>query len=61
LDKSQEPGHIRVVLGSDYTLPANFGQNQPVAGAGPGAFDPAPTPTPVEGQPLAGDATPCVD
>jgi LCP family protein required for cell wall assembly len=65
LDSSQEPGHIRVVLGNDYALPANFGQNQPVSRAGLGPSDPAasnaPPPTPVEGQPLAGDAVPCVD
>jgi LCP family protein required for cell wall assembly len=61
LDKSQEPGHIRVVLGNDYTLPANFGQNQPVAGPNDPAASAPPVPTPVEDQPLAGDATPCVD
>ena len=57
LDSSQEPGHIRVVLGNDYTLPANFGQSPSVTGAGPGT-DPAASD---DGQSLAGDATPCVD
>jgi hypothetical protein len=62
LDATQEPGHIRVVLGADYTLPPSFGQSDTAPTAVNAASDaPAPTPTPDPGHPLNGSGIPCVD
>jgi LCP family protein required for cell wall assembly len=62
LDATQEPGHIRVILGADYTLPPSFGQSDTARNAVNAASDaPAPTPTPDPGQPLDGGGIPCVD
>ena len=62
LDATQEPAHIRVILGADYTLPPSFGQSDTAPSAVNAASDAsAPTPTPDRGQPLDGGGIPCVD
>jgi LCP family protein required for cell wall assembly len=62
LDATQEPGHIRVILGADYTLPPSFGQSDTAPSAVNAASDASgPTPTPDPGQPLDGGGIPCVD
>jgi LCP family protein required for cell wall assembly len=64
LDATQEPGHIRVVLGADYTVPAAFGESMSSADS-PSHSAPAqsssPTPTPDQGQPVDGGGIPCVN
>src|SRR3984893_4431470 len=62
LDTTQEPGHIRVILGADYTLPPSFDQSDTAPSAVNAASDAsAPTPTPDPGQALGGAGIPCVD
>ena len=68
LDSTQEPGHIRVTLGSDYSLPSGFGTSDPTTAAATGmsansaASDgPDPSATPDQGQPVLGGDVPCVN
>ncbi|MBV9089773.1 MAG: LCP family protein [Mycobacteriaceae bacterium] len=74
LDSGQEPGHIRVILGSDYALPSSFGTSDPTAATAAGVSansagiansagsqDSDPTPTPDRGQPVVGAGVPCVN
>ena len=65
LDATQEPAHIRVTLGPDYTPPTGLAQSEATAdalGARPDGGDAATTtPTPDRGQPIAGGDIPCVD
>ncbi len=75
LDSSQEPGHIRVTLGSDYALPASFGTSNPTTASATGvsvnstnstgsagsASSDGTDPTPDEGKPVVGGDLPCVN
>jgi LCP family protein required for cell wall assembly len=63
LDATQEPGHIRVILGADYNLPPSLGQSDtaPHTSTAPAYDASAPTPTPDQGHPLDGSDIPCVD
>jgi hypothetical protein len=62
LDATQEPGHIRVILGTGYQ-PPSLGQSDTepssINSAAPDAS--TPTQTPDQGQPVNGGAIPCVD
>jgi LCP family protein required for cell wall assembly len=66
LDSSQEPGHIRVTLGPDYTLPSSFGTSDPTTATATGvsansAGSDSTDPTPDQGMPLVGGDVPCVN
>jgi hypothetical protein len=65
LDNSQEPGHIRVILGPNHTLPSGLGQSDATPNANNSPADTtdaaSPTPTPDQGQPVDGGGIPCVD
>lgn len=65
LDTSQDPGHIRIVLGPDYNLPPGFGQSDAASSTSNSPADTAdaasPDPTPDHGQPIDGQGIPCVD
>ena len=68
LDSSQEPGHIRVTLGSDYSLPPSFGTSDAATATGTvmsansaGSDSSDPTSTPDQGQPVVGNDIPCVN
>jgi hypothetical protein len=64
LDSSEEPGHIRVTIGPDYSLPSGFGQSdpEPSATAVPAnATDTSTDAPPDQGQPLGGGDVPCVN
>jgi LCP family protein required for cell wall assembly len=65
LDTHQEPGHIRITLGNNYTPPASFDQpngapNAPIDANAVSASSP-PTQPPDSGQPVDGGGVPCVD
>ncbi|MCW2652337.1 MAG: hypothetical protein JWR32_3313 [Mycobacterium sp.] len=73
LDSTQEPGHIRVVLGNDYTLPSSLGTSDSTtdsatdsatavsanSAGSDGSSDP--TPPPDQGRPVVGTDIPCVN
>jgi LCP family protein required for cell wall assembly len=77
LDSTQEPGHIRVTLGSNYTLPPSFGTSDPTTPAATGVSANSansagsngsggsngsdPSTLPDQGQPVVGGDVPCVD
>jgi LCP family protein required for cell wall assembly len=71
LDSTQEPGHIRVTLGTDYTLPPGFDKADSATTPSPadatgttgttGTDTSSPTPTPDQGRPLDGGGIPCVN
>jgi LCP family protein required for cell wall assembly len=58
-DPALPSGHVRVVLGSDYALPAGFDSAAPSTEAA-GSTDPT-DPTPNHGPPVDGHEIPCVD
>jgi LCP family protein required for cell wall assembly len=65
LDATQEPGHIRVTFGADYTLPPGFDQSDSSPStinslADTTATDTS-TPAPDRGQPVDGAGIPCVN
>jgi LCP family protein required for cell wall assembly len=64
LDATQEPGHIRVILGADYILSPTV--NQPdssptTVGSADTTVADTTTPTPDRGQPVEGAGMPCVN
>jgi len=77
LDSNQEPAHIRVTLGPDYTLPSNFGTsdrttatatgvsanttNSAGSNGSAGSDGSDPTVSPDPGKPVVGGHVPCVN
>lgn len=60
-DPALTGGHVRVVLGQDFVLPAAFDQPSPVASTADVADSTPLTDAPDQGSPVSGQQIPCVD